>query len=97
MKLKKFADYIGAAQYSRRRWHLFILLLIITLTAELMVTTDHGVFTWQQLPGWNALLGFIFCGSIIFACKLLGHYCGLKQDEDYYDDEIQDGEKQDDD
>ncbi len=90
-RTKKMADLIGAPEYSRRRWQVFIIVLIVTLTVDLVVVKDHAVplngWFWEQWPGWNALFGFVSCLLIIFVSKFLGHYCGLMRSEDYYEDD----------
>lgn len=79
-----FADFIGGAEYTRRRWQIFIGILVVTAIFDLFVTSDHAVFFWEGLPGWNAGYGFISCVLIIFVSKFLGHTGGLMQKEDYY-------------
>ena len=88
---QKLTEFIDSPDYSRRRWQWFIAVLMTTvafdLLVEFLVDKEHAVFAWEQLPGWTALFGFLFCLLIIFVVRFLGYFCGLKQGEDYYDDE----------
>lgn len=45
-------------------------------------------FSWEAIPVFSALYGFIGCLVIIFGSKALGHYW-LQKKEDYYQSEDQ--------
>ena len=44
----------------------------------------HLFFSWQSLPIFGALYGFIGCVIIILGSKALGHFW-LQKKEDYYE------------
>jgi hypothetical protein len=44
----------------------------------------HLFFSWQSLPIFAALYGFVGCVIIILGSKALGHYWLMKE-EDYYE------------
>jgi len=48
----------------------------------------HLFFSWQSLPFFGALYGFIGCVIIILGSKALGHFW-LQKKEDYYDERNQ--------
>ncbi len=83
--IKKMALFFGNPLYARRRWQLFIALLLLTVIADFLVTREHGEFFWEAWPGWSAFFGFISCLLIVFVSKFLGHRGKLMQREDYYD------------
>ena len=62
-------------------------LLAATIVAELVVRfllhVHPGEHSWDVIPGFYALFGFIVCALLIVLSKFLGHYW-LKKDERYY-------------
>jgi len=44
----------------------------------------HLYFSWQSLPIFGALYGFVGCVIIILGSKALGHFWLMKK-EDYYE------------
>ncbi len=83
--IKKIVFWFGDSACSRQRWRLFYIALLLTLLANFLIPTEHGVFFWEALPGWAAFYGFISCVLIIFVSKFLGHRCGIMRRENYYD------------
>jgi len=56
--------------------------LVLSLGAEVLVHPQVH-FSWQSVPFFSALYGFVGCIMIILGSKALGHYW-LQKEEDYY-------------
>ncbi len=67
----------------RRIRTIFLVVLLATMLAELLVARD-GHFAVERIFGWNALYGFLACAALILGAKGLGAF--LKRPDDYYDD-----------
>ena len=52
-----------------------------TVLAEYLVDR-HPHFTFDQLPGFNAIFGFLACVALILVAKLIG--LALKRADSYY-------------
>lgn len=61
----------------------FYAVLAILLVLGFLVP-GHPDFSWERLPGFFALYGFISCVVIIAVSKILGKLL-LTRKEDYYD------------
>lgn len=59
-------------------------ILFLTVLIDLFIPREHTIFTWDHIPGFSAVYGFISCVLIIVVSKVLGHYWLMKR-EDYYD------------
>ena len=66
-----------------RLWRIFIVVLALTLLAELFVE-PHPHFALERLFGAYALYGFAACAALILVAKVLGLV--LKRPDTYYDD-----------
>ena len=77
-----------------RRKHLFWTLygcLPLSILAGFWVHSSSRPemhFSWEALPVFSALYGFIGCAVIIFVSKAIGHYW-LQKRENYYGSEDQ--------
>lgn len=67
----------------RRLWMVFIVILALTVLAELAVT-KHPYFAIEEIFGFGAWYGFLACVVLVFFSKALGAI--LKRPDDYYDD-----------
>lgn len=66
---------------------IFYAALIIFALAELAVSLlhlGHGHFSFEALPAFGSIFGFITCVLIILVSKFIGHLWLMKK-EDYYD------------
>ncbi len=66
-------------------FHAFYVCLFVCFVAELSVLHflhPHTTFWWEEIPGFNALLGFFACTILVLVAKALGYW--LKKEEDYY-------------
>ncbi len=68
----------------RRLWWLFIVVLALTVLAQLVIKVK-GYFGIDSWFGFGAVYGFAACLLMVLLAKLLGVW--LKRDEHYYDDE----------
>ena len=73
---------LGSGRVGRQR--LLIVVLILVFAADFFVER-HGVYFWENIPGWSAAFGFVSCVAIIFVSKFIGHKGRIMRDEDYYD------------
>ena len=67
-------------------FHAFYVCLFALALAEIFVLLfihPHTTFWWEEIPGFNAILGFFSCVILILIAKALGHW--LKKEEDYYE------------
>ncbi|PCJ10643.1 MAG: hypothetical protein COB16_01220 [Rhodobacteraceae bacterium] len=83
--IARLVNFFGEKRHSRRRWKLFLKLLVLIVIADFLVPRPHVDYFWQAIPGWAAIFGFISCAAIIFISKFIGHSGGIMRDEDYYD------------
>jgi hypothetical protein len=70
-------------------FHAFYICLFACVVAELCVLLflhPHVTFWWEEIPGFNAIYGFISCAILILVAKALGHW--LKKEEDYYEEQV---------
>ncbi len=84
--IKKIVNYIGDGHNSKTLMRLLYITLAIIVLADFLVPREHGVFPWDDIPGFNAVYGFFACIIIVIVSKFLGHQVGLMKDEDYYGD-----------
>lgn len=66
---------------------IFYAALIIFALSEVLVNVlhlGHGHFSFEALPAFGSIFGFITCILIILASKFIGHLWLMKK-EDYYD------------
>jgi purine-cytosine permease-like protein len=81
----RIVQFFGDAIHTRLRWRIFIAILFAIVIADFLVKRGHGVFFFDDFPGWGAVFGFLACTAIIFVSKFIGHQGGIMRDEDYYD------------
>ncbi|MGD8709676.1 MAG: hypothetical protein PVF40_04750 [Ectothiorhodospiraceae bacterium] len=67
----------------RKLWGIFIVILIVTVLAELAVHL-HPHFRIDGWFGFSAAYGFLTCVAMVVFAKLLGVF--LKREDTYYDD-----------
>ncbi len=69
-----------------RTWWLgFIIVLALTIVAEIFFPNSHGHFTFDEYISFHAIFGFIACVAIVFVSKFLGIF--LKRKENYYQED----------
>lgn len=59
--------------------------LFVVALAEIsmyLFLRGHTTFTWEEIPGFYALYGFVSCALLILVAKALGHW--LRKEENYY-------------
>jgi len=78
-KLIGFFEKPHVAKWVRR---IFFSVLAFLVGMDLF-TAKHPHFTWESLPGFYALYGFIACVLIVAVSKSLGKLW-LQKEEDYY-------------
>jgi len=57
--------------------------LCLLLVAGDFVYEKHGHYSWENFPGFYAILGFASCAVFVLGATQLRRI--LKRDEDYYD------------
>ena len=63
-----------------------VLALLVVLDAlPFIVDKEHAHTSWEHLPGFWSVFGFVACTLIIIVSKWYGH-AGIMTREDYYDD-----------
>ncbi len=82
MKPKKELTFLDNPENRTKVRKFFYISLVILLIAEFFIH-KHGHFSWEYVPGFYAVYGFIACVSLIFIAKLLRLL--VKRKEDYYD------------
>lgn len=83
--MSKLINFFGDKKYTKTRWRLLIVILVITLIADFLVERHAGHNFWDAIPGWGALFGFISCVLIIFVSKFIGKKGGIMKKEDFYE------------
>ncbi len=69
----------------KRPWLIiFAVVFILFIGSDLLLFMGKADSWWQQVPGFFALFGLVFCLVIVIVSKLLGHFW-LQRKEDYYD------------
>lgn len=66
---------------------IFYIALVIFALSEILVSVlhlGHGHFSFEALPAFGSIFGFVTCILIILASKFIGHLWLMKK-EDYYD------------
>jgi len=72
---------------SKDLFRMFYGCLVLSILAGFFVRSylhPHLFFSWQSLPIFAALYGFVGCAVIILGSKALGHFWLMKK-EDYYE------------
>jgi len=70
-------------------FHAFYVCLFALALAELFVLLflhPHSASWLEEIPGFNAIYGFLSCAILILVAKALGHW--LKKEEDYYEKKV---------
>ncbi len=67
----------------RRLWVGGVIVLGLTVLGEYLVDR-HPHFSFDQLPGFSAIFGFLACVGLILVAKLIG--LALKRADTYYED-----------
>jgi len=62
----------------------FYAVLAFLVLLDIFVPKEHALFSFEALPGFSAVYGFISCVVIIIVSKWFGH-AGVMTREDYYD------------
>ena len=65
----------------------YILLITVGLSILIgvFVSPEYAHFSWERIPAFDAIFGFLGCILIVVGSKALGHHW-LQRDEDYYSD-----------
>ena len=72
---------LGRPGTIRVLWIVFIVVLAVTVAAELLVHL-HPRFRLERWFGFHAAWGFLSCVAMVFVANLLGFF--LRRPEDYY-------------
>lgn len=60
------------------------LVLVLTVVIDFFIPRKpYHIFFWDQIPGFNAVYGFVGCVLIVVISKALGRYW-LERPEDHY-------------
>ncbi len=60
-------------------------LLVVIDALPFLVDKEEAHTTWEHLPGFWSVFGFVACTLIIVLSKWYGH-AGIMKREDYYDE-----------
>ena len=82
MKPPKELTFLDSAKNRWRVQKYFYMSLIVLLIVDFFIH-KHGHFSWETVPFFYAVYGFIACVGLIFIAKLLRRL--VKRREDYYD------------
>lgn len=80
--MTKPTHWLARPQTIRRLWIVFITILTLTVTADLLIDA-HGHFGIDATFAFNAWYGFATCVAMIVFAKVLGVF--LKRKDTYYD------------
>ncbi len=80
--MRRPTHWLARPRTIRRLWIVFIAILTLTVTADLLVDV-HGHFGIDAMFAFNAWYGFATCVAMIVFAKVLGIL--LKRKETYYD------------
>jgi len=78
----RHGHWLDAPRNVRLLWRLFLVVLALTVLAELAVPL-HPHFQVEALFGFHALYGFLACLAMIVVAKALGAL--LKRRDNYYE------------
>ncbi len=81
---KKEFNYFDKPENIKRLKIISYIALALTVVIDFFVVRKYVHFSWENVPGFYALFGFIACVLIIVLAKFLGHKWLMKR-EDYYD------------
>lgn len=82
MKPKQELTFLDSSKNRQRIRKYFYIALVLLLAIDLFIP-KHGHFTWEEVPFFFAVYGFIGCVSLIFIAKVLRLL--VKRKENYYD------------
>lgn len=82
--MKKEFNFFDKSENIKVLKILFYLGLALTVVVDFFIRREYVHFSWEIIPGFYALFGFIACLAIIVIAKTLGHKWLMKR-EDYYD------------
>lgn len=68
------------------QWITVLVLTVVSLLLTLSSEGEHHYFSWDSIPVFYILFGFIGCVVMILVPKLFGKFF-LQKDERYYDAE----------
>ncbi len=71
----------GEARNAKRWWRGFLVLLLLSVLAELAVSL-HPHFAIEALPGFHAAYAFLACGVMILMARVFGLL--LRRSQAYY-------------
>lgn len=80
--MKKEFDFFDRPKTKKSLWKIFIGVLLGLLIIDIFIH-KHPYFSWDGLPFFYALFGFIGCVALVAIAKNLRPF--LKRKEDYYD------------
>lgn len=82
--MKKEFNFFDKPQNIKLLKILFYIGLALTVVVDFFIMRKYVHFSWENIPGFYAIFGFIACLLIIAIAKTLGHKWLMKR-EDYYD------------
>lgn len=62
---------------------LSLLVIIVSIVAEVLFAHPHATFWWQEVIGFDAIFGFLGCLVLIIVAKTFGKEY-LQYPEDFY-------------
>ena len=80
--MKKERDFFDKPKNIKMMSRIFFVVLVVLVALDFVVS-KHPHFSWEKIPGFYAIYGFIACVLIIAVSKSLGRL--LKRKGDYYD------------
>ncbi len=80
--MKKEIDFFDKPENIKMMRRIFHSCLVVLVLLDLFIS-KHPHFFWENIPGFDAVFGFVACALIILVSKSLGIL--LKKKEDYYD------------
>ena len=86
MKLIRLIEFFRNRLKTVARLCYGVLALLVALDAlPYFVDKEHAHTSWEHLPGFWSVFGFVACTLIIIVSKWYGH-AGIMTREDYYDE-----------
>jgi len=82
-KSSKCLNWLDDPKHVRILRNIFWGLLVLLVLPDLFIKKHALFYSFEALPGYYALFGFVSCVAIILVSKLLSYV--LKKDENYYD------------
>lgn len=79
--IKRVFDWFSKSD-NPKKLRMFCFFAIIL--AEFIFPWQSSQYSWDRIPGFYAIFGFLSCAAMIIVSRLLGQFW-LKKNENYYD------------